>query len=93
MDLKGFYQAAKKELEPLYGGYLNDFRLEQVEHDKKNQQWEVVVSYLVENKNKVENSAKGISVITSLPYERIYQLLVMNSKKEVKELRMLEKAS
>ncbi len=91
MDLKEFYQAAKKELEPLYGGELVDFRLEQVEHDKRNHQWEVVVSYLVENKNKTENSAMGISMITSLPYERVYQLLIMNDKKEVKELRIFEK--
>ena len=44
MNLKGFYQTAKQELEPLFGEVV-DFWLEQVERDDKNGLWEVVVSF------------------------------------------------
>ena len=49
--------------------------------DKKSEEkkeWEVVVSYLMDNKNK------GISpVFNFLPFERVYKRLKINDKKEV----------
>ena len=83
MDLKGLYQIAKQELIPLYDGEPVDLRLEQVERSKETGHWNIVVSYLVENKNKSE-----ISMIATLPYERVYKLLKINENEEVEELLM-----
>jgi hypothetical protein len=83
MDLKGLYQIAKKELTPLYDGEPIDLRLEQAERSEDTDHWNVVVSYLVENKNQSK-----MSVIATLPYERVYKLLKINENKEVEELLM-----
>ena len=87
MDLKGLYQIAKKELMPLYNGEPVDLRLEQVERSEDTGHWNVVVSYLVENKNQSK-----MSVIAALPYERVYKLLRINENKEVEELLMFNEA-
>ena len=86
MDLKRLYQIAKKELMPLYDGEPTDLRLEQAERSKENGHWDVVVSYLVENKNK-----STVNIIASLPYERVYKLLRINDSDEVEELLMFDR--
>lgn len=87
MDLKKLYQIAKKELIPLYDGEPVDLRLEQVERSEETGHWDVVVSYLVENKNK-----STVNSLASLPYERLYKLLKVNDNDEVEELLMFDKA-
>ena len=82
MDLKGFYRIAKKELEQLYDGEPLDFRLEQVEPAKDFNYAKIVVSYLVESKNKPE--------IVHFKYERIYKLLEINDQEEVVSFRIFE---
>ncbi len=89
MDLKELYQIAKQELMPLYDGEPVDLRLEQVERDENTNYWNVVVSYLVENKNQ----SNITNIMGSLPYERVYKLLKVNEKKEVEGLLMFNKAS
>ena len=81
MDLKGLYQIAKKELMPLYDGEPIDLRLEQVERAEDTGHWNIVASYLGENKNQSK-----MSVIAALPYERVYKLLKINENQEVEEL-------
>jgi hypothetical protein len=88
MDLKGLYQIAKKELMPLYDGEPVDLRLEQVERSEDTGHWNIVVSYLVENKNR-----STVNLIASLPYERVYKLLIVNDSNEVEELRIFNRAS
>jgi hypothetical protein len=88
MDLKGLYQIAKNELMSLYDGEPIDLRLEQVERSEETGHWNVVISFLVENKNKT-----SLSVISSLPYERVYKLLKVNDDNEVEGLLMFDKAS
>lgn len=87
MDLKELYQIAKKELMPLYDGEPVDLRLEQVERLEDTGHWNIVVSYLVENKNQSK-----MSVIAALPYERVYKLLKINENKEVEKLLMFNEA-
>ncbi|MGB3851251.1 MAG: hypothetical protein WA958_14875 [Tunicatimonas sp.] len=92
MDLKGLYHLAKNELTPLYDGEPLDLRLEQVERDKKTNRWNVVVSYLVENKKQ---SLANTNLIGSNPfatYERVYKLLQVNKKNEVEGLLMYNEA-
>lgn len=90
MKLKEFYKIAKEELEQLYGSELFDFRLEQVEYDHASSLWDVVVSYLVEKKDRlqVEDSIMGVS-----KYERIYKSLDINSDNEVVGFRIFNEAS
>ncbi len=75
MDLKEFYAIAKEQLEELSPLDHADFRLEQAEYNKKEKAWEIVVSYLVENTNKLSKSL--------FPFERIYKKLKINDTKEV----------
>ena len=92
MNLKELYQIARQALEDLYGELL-DFRLEQVEHDDDSG-WEVVVSYLVENKNEIQKT-HGTSLIPSArfeyKYERIYKSLKISDNKEVVGFHMFAK--
>lgn len=89
MNLKEFYQIGKDELTQLYGEEPQDYRLEQVERIGDTDDWEVVVSYLVENKNRPEKLAIRIDY----QYERVYKAFRVNSKKEVIGFYMFNKAS
>jgi hypothetical protein len=94
MNLKKLYQIAKKELEKLYDGEPMDFRLEQVEHIDNFGVWEVVVSYLVENKNRPEiNPISPFGNVGTLKYERVYKSLKINDKNEVTAFHMFDKTS
>ncbi|MEM6845545.1 MAG: hypothetical protein AAF632_25245 [Bacteroidota bacterium] len=84
MDLKSLYQAAKKELEALNDGEFVDFRLEQAERNNKDNLWEVVVSYLVENRNPVVNrSSLSVGIKDVHKYDRIYKSVKINDGMEV----------
>lgn len=95
MDLKEFYAISKKELERLYGTEPLDFRLEQVEYEKATELWDVVVSYLVENKNKRDHSLLKMSgwvTDADLEYERVYKSLKIDQNKKVVGFHMFTKA-
>jgi hypothetical protein len=55
------------------------FRLEQVEYKKDEKLWDVVVSFLVENKNRAVWSTP---IFTSLPFERVYKRLKIGENNE-----------
>ena len=82
MELKKFYRIAKEELLQLHEAEPLDFRLEQVEREKAADLWNVVVSYLVENKNAHE--------FMSMHYERIYKLLKIDDHHKVVSLHIFE---
>ena len=78
LTLKEVFEAAKKVLSELISIDQPDFRLEQLEYNHEKKEWEVVVSYLMDNKNK------GMSPIFNfLPFERVYKRLKINDEKEV----------
>jgi len=78
LTLKEVFEAAKKQFAELINIEESDFRLEQVEFKKDEGIWDVVVSYLLDNKNK------GISpVLNFLPFERVFKRLKINDQKEV----------
>ena len=92
MDLKRLYQIAKNELEKLYDSEPMDFRLEQVEFNESSGLWDVVVSYLVENKNRPEPSpANPFGNVGALKYERVYKSLKINEKDEVTGFHIFDK--
>ena len=90
MKLKEFYQIAKKELEQLYGAELFDFRLEQVEYDHTSSLWDIVVSYLIERKDRLEVED---NILGASKYERIYKSLDINNDNEVVGFRIFDEAS
>ena len=80
LSLKEVFGAAKKQFSELINIQESDFRLEQLEFNKSEKIWEVVVSYLVENKNRSVSSALSLS---TLPFERVYKRLKIDQNKEV----------
>lgn len=80
MTLKELLELTKEQLRDLSTLENPDFRLEQAEY-KKDDTWEIVVSYLVENTNKRSNA---LSIIASeFQYLRMYKKIIINSKKEI----------
>lgn len=84
MTFKELLDVAKEELQGLSTLPNPDFRLEQVEHTKEDT-WDIVVSYLVENTNKRINNLAGIlgNLPSDFQYHRLYKRLTINKNKEV----------
>jgi hypothetical protein len=81
MNLKELYQTAKNELENLTSLDNADFRLEQAEFNRDEKVWDVVVSFLVETKEK-PSSPLGNIVGTS-PFQRVYKTVKIDGNNEV----------
>ena len=81
LTVKDIFEIAKKELSWLSKLPNPDFRLEQVEYDEKNNEWNVVVSFLVENTNK-RTIPFGIPV-SDFEFNRIYKKLKINKENKV----------
>lgn len=86
-SLKEVFDAAKKQFSELINIQESDFRLEQLEYNKTEKIWEVVVSYLVENKNRA-----SLALLNSLPFERVYKRLKIDENKEVIGIFMFSEA-
>lgn len=81
MTLKELIEIAKTELKDLSTLDNPDFRLEQALFNKDENEWEIVVSYLVENTNK---RSSAFSAITSeFQFFRMYKKLIINSEKKI----------
>lgn len=80
LSLKEVFEAAKKQFAELINIQESDFRLEQLEFKKEEKIWDVVVSYLVENKNR---SVSASLSFTTLPFERVYKRLKIDQNKDV----------
>ncbi len=85
-SIKEVYKVAKEELSHLIDIENSDYRLEQIEFNKQEQVWLVVISYLIPNNNK------SPLLIQSLPFERIYKKLKINEAMEVTGLYMFNEA-
>jgi hypothetical protein len=90
MNFKELYQIAKASLEELKPLDEADFRLEQAEYNEKDETWDIVVSFLVENTNMLKS--KMNLPRASLKFERIYKKLKIDKNKIVKGLYMYENA-
>lgn len=80
ISLKEVFEAAKKQFAELINIQESDFRLEQLEYKKEEKAWDVVVSYLLENKNR---GVSPTSIFGFLPFERVYKRLKIDENKEV----------
>ena len=81
MTLKDLLQLAKNQLRELSSLENPDFRLEQAVFKEEENQWDIVVSYLVENTNK---KVSPFSSITSeFQYLRIYKKMLIGPNSEV----------
>ncbi len=82
MKLKELYKIARSELADIVPVDDSDFRLEQAEYNKKENFWEIVVSYLVEKTNKPMKSLANLTG-TEFKYDRIYKTVKINDSGEV----------
>lgn len=80
MKLKELLSSAKSELQPLTDVVNPDFRIEQAEYLKKENVWEIVVSYLVSNVNKPKSR---FATLADFDYLRMYKKLRINDNNEV----------
>ncbi|CAN5875023.1 hypothetical protein BH24BAC1_BH24BAC1_39020 [soil metagenome] len=87
MKFKELLEIAAVEISDLIEHENADIRLEQVEYNEKNKEWEIVVSYLKENPNK-NALASSILSVSRLPYERIYKKFEITEDKEIKSMKM-----
>ncbi|RPA68369.1 hypothetical protein EF405_11945 [Cyclobacteriaceae bacterium YHN15] len=79
INFKDLLKIAVTELQNLTTVSNPDFRLEQAEFDKEKKEWEIVVSYLVDNPVKL----LGTSSLAGLNTQRVFKRLKINSQKEV----------
>lgn len=77
LQLKELYKISQRNINGISPQEFNDFRLEQAEFDKKSQEWDVVVSFLLENTNQATNPFAPL--IAGLKYERVYKKLKLDS--------------
>lgn len=89
MTFKELFLIAKNSLGQLSQLEQSDFRLEQAEFNKKEQIWEIVVSYLVENINKPESPLGALS--GGYKYHRVYKQVKIDNQKNVIGFYMFEK--
>ncbi len=94
MKLKELFKIVEEELKTINAN-VQDIRLEQAEFNEKENLWQVVVSYLVDNKNKIDkplgiNPLLGMSAV--LPFERIYKLVKIDQDKNIKGFYIFEKS-
>jgi len=80
MTLKELLEIAKNELKDLSNLENPDFRLEQAEYKKTEKNWEIVVSYLVENTNK---RTSGLFVTSEFQFHRIYKKIKIGDDKKI----------
>lgn len=95
MKLRELFSIVQEELKTIDAN-IQDIRLEQAEFKEKENLWEVVVSYLVENKNKIDKSF-GTNLSLGmlppvLPFERIYKLVKIDDDKNIKGLYIFKKS-
>ena len=89
LSLKEVFEAAKKQFAELINIQESDFRLEELEYKKQDKSWNVIVSYLVENKNR---STFPPAILSALPFERVYKRLKIDENKGVVGIFMFSEA-
>ena len=77
-ELLKIAEGGLKDLSPLENP---DFRLEQAEYKESMEEWEIVVSYLVENTYKKMSPLASLS--SEFKYFRIYKKVKINKENEI----------
>lgn len=80
VKFKDLLKIAIEELKDLTTIQNPDFRLEQAEYNDTTKEWDIIVSYLVDNANQSQN----ILNLPRLNNYRTFKKVTINSKKEVK---------
>ena len=75
MKLKDLLENATTQLRDLSPLENPDFRLEQAVFNKEENVWEIVVSYLVENNNRISSPIAPLALQS--PFQRIYKKAIM----------------
>ncbi len=88
-NLRELLEISVSQLKDLTNVDNPDFRLEQAEFDKKNEEWDLVVSFLVERTNKRTNPLGFPSA--EFQYNRIYKRLKINSENQLAGLYIFDK--
>ncbi|MEY8778856.1 hypothetical protein AB9K32_00390 [Allomuricauda sp. XS_ASV26] len=81
MNLRELLNIVKTELKDLSSLENPDFRLEQAEFQKDNDNWEIVVSYLVENTNP--KSLPLMAITSEFKYQRVYKKIKIDKDKNI----------
>ena len=81
MNLRELLNIVKTELKDLSSLDNPDFRLEQAEFQKDNDNWEIVVSYLVENTNP--KSSPLMAITSEFKYHRVYKKIKIDKDKNI----------
>jgi len=79
VKFKELLQIAVEELKDLTTVENPDFRLEQAVFNEAKKEWDIVVSYLVDNSNQRLNPIE----LPGLKNQRVFKKLKVNSNKEV----------
>jgi len=82
MKFNEIHGIVKEQIDVISGHENPDFRLEQSEYQAKEKIWELIISYLVENKS-TNNSTMSLISGQHAPLERVYKRVKINDKKEV----------
>jgi|TARA_R100000501_G_C2589866_1_gene90262 hypothetical protein len=81
MNLRELLNIVKTELKDLSSLENPDFRLEQAEFQKDTDNWEIVVSYLVENTNP--KSSPLMAITSEFKYHRVYKKIKIDKDKNI----------
>lgn len=82
LNLKELIKVVKTNLSDLSSLENPDFRIEQAEFHAETENWEIIVSFLVENTNP-KVSSPLMAMATQFKYHRIYKRAIINNKKEL----------
>jgi hypothetical protein len=88
MKLKDLLNNATDQLRDLSTLDKPDFRLEQAVFKKDEKVWDIVISYLVENNNKISSPLAPLA--SQYPYQRIYKRVIMDENGQVAEFHMYD---
>jgi len=81
MTLIELLDIAKIQLKGLTALETPDFRLEQAEYKAKEEIWEIVVSYLIENTNKTATPSAALT--SEHQYYRVYKRIKIDKDKNI----------
>lgn len=81
MNLRELLNIVKTELKDLSPLENPDFRLEQAEFQKDSDNWEIIVSYLVENTNP--KSSPLMAITSEFKYHRVYKKIKIDKDKNI----------
>lgn len=79
VKFKDLLEIAIEELKELTKVENPDFRLEQAEFNNKNKEWEIVVSFLIDN----SFGHLGAHRLSGLNIQRVYKKLRINSERQI----------